>query len=116
MATFDLKKTEGLRGACREAERRLDESPEMVEKIAKIAEFLQKVQEATADERASEAFLRLIWEQNPLYDFYLATHLRPGPDAALIDPEFRGWFLEITDGPPEDVQGRPLGWMNACAR
>ena len=115
MATFDLKKTEGLRGACREAERRLDESPEMVEKIAKIAEFLQKVQEATADERASEAFLRLIWEQNPLYDFHLQPSLIPGRDAALTDPEFRGWFRDITDGPPEDVQGKAT-WLDERMR
>ena len=108
MAKFDLKTTEGLRDACREAERRLDESPEMVEKIA---EFLQKVQEATADERASEAFLRLIWEQNPLYDFHLLPHLRPGLDAALTDPKFRGWFRDITDGPPEDVQEKAT-WLD----
>ena len=114
MATFDLKKTEGLRDACREAERRLDESPEMVEKIAKIAEFLQKVQEATAEERASEAFLRLIWEhnQNPLYYFHLRPSLIPGRDAALTDPEFRGWFRDITDGPsPEDLQGKAI-WLD----
>lgn len=118
MATFDLKKTEGLRGACREAERRLDESPEMVEKIAKIAEFLQKVQEATADERASEAFLRLIWEhnQNPLYYFHLQPSLIPGRDAALTDPEFREWFRDLTDGPaPEDAQEK-VTWLDERMR
>ena len=118
MATFDLKKTEGLRDACREAERRLDESPEMVEKIAKIAEFLQKVQEATADERASEAFLRLIWEhnQNPLYYFHLQPSLIPGRDAALTDPEFREWFRDLTDGPaPEDAQEK-VTWLDERMR
>lgn len=112
MATFDLKKTEGLRGACREAERRLDESPEMVEKIAKIAEFLQKVQEATADERASEAFLRLIWEQSPIYGASNAL----SAEAALTDPEFRRWFRDITDGPaPEDAQEK-VTWLDKRMR
>ena len=68
MTKFDLKTTEGLHDACREAERRLDESRRWSEKIADIAEFLQKVQETPAEERASEEFQRLIWEQNPLYD------------------------------------------------
>ena len=67
MATFDLRTTEGLREACREAERRLKESPELVEKIEEIAGFLQEVQETTAEDRESEAFQRRIWEQNPLF-------------------------------------------------
>ena len=111
MTKFDLKTTEGLHDACREAERRLDESPKMVEKIADIAEFLQKVQETPAEERASEEFQRLIWEQNPLYDLTYNHLLRPDLDAALTDQKFRGWFRDITDGPPEDVQEKAT-WLD----
>ena len=110
MATFDLTNTEGLQDACREAERRLDD-PKMVEKAADIVEFLQRVRAATADERASEEFQRLIWEQNPLYNS--SGTLRPG--AALTDPEFRQWFREVTDGPPEDAQKR-VTWLDECMR
>ena len=115
MTKFDLKTTEGLHDACREAERRLDESRRWSEKIADIAEFLQKVQETPAEERASEEFQRLIWEQNPLYDLTYNHLLRPGLDAALTDQKFRGWFRDITDGPPEDVQGR-VTWLDERMR
>lgn len=112
MAKFDLKTTEGLRDACREAERRLDESPKMVEKIADIAEFLQKVQETPAEERASEAFQRLIWEQNPLYGSSRTLSV----EAALTDPEFRQWFRDYTGGPaPVDAQKR-VTWLDERMR
>ena len=111
MATFDLTKTEGFRDACREAERQLDESSKLVEKTAESAGFLQRVQAATADERASEEFQRLIWEQNPLYNS--SGTLSPGE--ALANLEFRQWFREVTEGPPEDAQER-VTWLDECMR
>lgn len=110
MATFDLTKTEGFPDACREAERRLDD-PKMVERAADIAEFLQIVQETPAEERASEEFQRLIWEQNPLYGS--SGTLNPGE--ALTDPDFRQWFREVTDGPPGDAQKR-VTWLDERMR
>ena len=108
MTTFDLKTTEGLRDALREAERRLDESP-MVEKIAESAEFLQKVQAATAEKRASEAFQRLIWEDNKLYS---SSNALSPTEEVLTDPEFRRWFCEMTDGQsPEDAQEKAI-WLD----
>ena len=111
MATFDLTKTEGFRDACREAERQLDESSKLVEKTAESAEFLQRVQAATADERESEEFQRLIWEQNPLY----GSDGTLSPGEALTNSEFRQWFCEVTEGPPEDAQKR-VTWLDECMR
>ena len=102
MATFDMTTTEGLRDSCREAERRLDRDPE---KVARNARFLQEVQESSAEERESEAFLRRVWDENPLYDLDRRTDT--DVTAVLADPEFRRWFRELTDGPlPEDPQAR----------
>ena len=112
MATFDLTKTEGLPDACREAERQLDQSPKLVEKTAEIAEFLQRVQETTAEERASGVFLRLIWEQSPIY----GASKTLSAEAALTDPEFRRWFCATTDGPaPEDAKER-VAWLDERMR
>ena len=111
MTTFDLTKTEGFPDACREAGRRLD-APKMVEKAADIAEFLQKVQETPAEERTSEAFQRLIWEQSPIY----GASNTLSAEAALTDPEFRRWFCDTTDGPaPEDAQER-VAWLDERMR
>ena len=111
MATFDLRTTEGLREACREAERRLKESPELVEKIEEIAGFLQEVQETTAEDRESEAFQRRIWEQNPLYDLQNTY-----PLSVLADPEFRRFFRERTDGPVPDAPREKVGWLDERMR
>ena len=64
MATFDLKTSQGLRDACREAEPWLKQN---TAKVARNARFLQKVQEASAEERATKDFMRLLWVENPLY-------------------------------------------------
>ncbi len=113
MATFDIRSKEGLREACREAERRLNSSPELVKKIEEIAGFLQEVQKATADERESEAFQRRIWEENPLYNL---VHARVPPSASLADPEFRRWFRERTSGPYSDATQERVGWLDECMR
>ena len=106
MATSDhLTTTEGLRAACEEAERHLDGSPEMVEKITEIAEFLQEVQEATPKKRESEAFQRRIWDDSPLYP--LEKHVDMNLTEFLTDPGFRHWFCELIREPlPEDGQER----------
>ena len=96
---------EELRAACEEAERHLDGSPEMVEKIAGIAKFLQGVQEATPEERESEAFQRRVWDDSPLYS--LSKDADRDLTEFLIDPEFRHWFCELIRTPlPEDRQER----------
>ena len=113
MAKFDIRTAEGLREASREAERRLNSSPELVKKIEEIAGFLQEVQKATADERESEAFQRRIWEENPLYNL---VHTRVPPSASLTDPEFRRWFRERTSGPYSDATQERVGWLDECMR
>ena len=110
MATVDdIRTEEGLREACREAERRLDESPE---KVAEIVGFLQEVREATAEERESEEFHHRIWEENPLYG--LEHTLQPSPES-LADPGFRRWFRDRTKGAPEGPQER-AGWLDERMR
>ena len=106
MATVDLTTKEGLREACREAERRLDESPE---KVAEIARFLQEVREATAEEWESEEFHERIWEENPLYTL---DHARVPPSESLTDPEFRRWFRERATGPYPDAPQERAGLLD----
>lgn len=65
MATYDVTTKEGLRNACEEAVRRLEQIPDDVERIAK---FLQEVNEASAEDRQGETFVRRVWDENPLFD------------------------------------------------
>ena len=111
MAAVDLTTKEGLREACREAERRLDESPELVEKIAEIARFLQEVAEATAKEWESEEFHERIWEENPLYG--LEHTLQPPSES--LDDGFRQWFRDRIKGAPEAPKER-AGWLDERMR
>ncbi len=105
MATSGLMTAEELRAACEEAERHLDGSPERVEKIAEIAEFLQEVQEATAEKRESEAFQRRVWDDSPLYP--LPKKVDRDLIKFLNDPKFRHQFCELIRAPlPEDRQKR----------
>ena len=54
MTIFDMTTTEGLRDACREAERRLDQEGEK-KIIAEHSEFLQRVRDASPEEREGRA-------------------------------------------------------------
>ena len=63
MARFNMKTREGLRAACREAERRLHR-----DSVEESARFLRDVQASSDEERISETFLRRIWEESPLGD------------------------------------------------
>ena len=87
VTTFDIATTEGLRDACREAERRLDQQGET---IAEHAEFLRRVRDASAEERENERFQHLIWEENPLAGLGQGEY---DVSAALADQGFRRWFL-----------------------
>ena len=93
MATFDMATTEGLRVACREAERKLAQDPQYVERVEATAKFLQEVHEASDEEQQSEAFLRRVWDESPLFDL-------GGGDlnvsAALVDSDFRREFHSLT--------------------
>ena len=102
MAQFDMTTIDGLRTACQEAERRLDQDP----RVARIAGFLQEVQNATADERESEAFLHRIFE-----DTLYPVPNKMDVQAALADPEFRRQFRELTDGPLPENPGERAVWL-----
>lgn len=116
MATFDLTITEEeLRDACREAERRLDGSREKVEKIAKMARFLQEVQGAAPEERESEEFQRRIWIEDTLYSLDSSSNEGEPPPEFLADPESRRWFCERIQGPPDDPQVRAR-WLDERMR
>ena len=91
-----MKTREGLRDACREAEQRLHGD----QRVEAIAQFLQKVRDATADERESEAFLRLIFKENPLYSVDNSWPEK----APLADPGFRRQFHELTGEPLPTAQ------------
>ena len=100
MATFDLKTSQGLRDACREAERQLKLN---TAQVVRNARFLQKVQEASAEERATEDFMRLLWVENPLYT--LSNEKEMNVSIAIYGSAFPRPFLELIDAPlPDDPQ------------
>ena len=99
---FDLKTTEGLRNACREAERQLDP-----ESIARNADFLERVSKTPEAERDREEFLRLVWIENPLVE--IDTGDTFDVTDAVAAPDFRRRFLELTTAPlPEDSADRAV--------
>ena len=100
MTTFDPSTPNGLRGACREAERRLVEDPEYVERVETTAWFLRKVHEASEEERQSEEFLHRIWDDNPLGDVGQGAY---DLSKALSDGAFRRQFHELIGAPLPDT-------------
>ncbi len=110
MTTFDMTTADGLRDACREAERRLDEQAET---IARHAEFLQTVHGAAVEDRETERFQRLVWEENPLDN---ADRGDLDVSAALADGDFRRRFHERIRGSlPEGRSGR-TDWLDQALR
>ena len=98
---FDLKTTEGLRNACREAGRQID--PELV---SRNSDFLERVSNTPQPERGREEFLRLVWDENPLADLGNGDF---DVTKALGDPDFRRRFFELTTAPlPEDSEDRAV--------
>ena len=95
MATFDLRTPKGLRDACREAERKLAQDAQYVERVETTARFLQELHEVTGEERQSETFLRRVWDDNPLFDL---GHGDYDVSAAFADSDFRREFHELTTG------------------
>ena len=102
MATFDLTTREGLRDPCGAAERKLAQNP----RVETIAKFLQEVDEASDEERQSEAFQRRVWDRSPLYD--LEPNATDGDlTKHLADAEFPRWFHElVVRHLPVDAQQR----------
>ena len=80
-----MKTRERLRAACREAEQRLHGD----QKVAEIAQFLQEVQDATTEERESEAFLRLF-----PHDFTAMRSLRRKPKGGAAGSDLLGLLGE----------------------
>jgi len=100
MATFDLSSPGGLRDACREAERRLVEDSEYVDRVETTAKFLREVHEASDEERQSDVFLHLIWDDNPLGDVGQGDY---DLSKALSDDGFRQQFHDLISDPLPDT-------------
>lgn len=99
---FDLKTADGLRNACREAERQLDPAS-----VARNADFLERVRNIPDAERDREEFLRLVWVENPLVE--LDTGGSFDVTDAVAAPEFRQRFLElVTSALPENIRDRTV--------
>ena len=99
---FDLKTVEGLRNACREAERQLDP-----ESIARNADFLEQVSNTPVAERNREEFLHLVWVENPLVELDTGGSFDVTDAIAALD--FRQSFRElITASLPEASADRAV--------
>ena len=99
---FDLRTTEGLRSACREAERQLDPAS-----VTQNAEFLESVSKFPDAERDGEEFLRLVWVENPLVELDTGGAFDVTDAIAALD--FRQRFVELITAPlPEDSAHRAL--------
>ena len=108
MAKFDMTFPTSLQAACLEAERRIDRD---IATVLRNATFLQEVADSTARERETEAFLRRIWNENPLYKLSTGSNSMDIA-TALTDAAFRQWFRELIDGPyPENPQER-AAWLD----
>jgi hypothetical protein len=92
MAQFEMKTIDGLKTACQEAERRLKQKTAEVETNAR---FLQRVQEASDDERATQDFMRLLWVDNSLYR--LSNERAMNASIAIYGSTFPRPFLELID-------------------
>ena len=106
MATLDVTTTEGLRNACNEAQRRLEQIPDDVQRIAK---FLQEVSATSAEDRQTETFVRRVWDESPLFDLGNGDY---DVSAAFHDADFRRGLAELTAGHLPTVpvgKGRPTG-------
>ena len=100
---FDLKTKDGLRNAIREAERQLDR-----ESIARNADFLEKVSDTPETERDQEAFLRLVWVENPLVKIYKTSNSFNVMEALSV-LDFRRQFLKfITFSLPDESAERAV--------
>ena len=110
MTTFDMTTADGLGNACREAERRLEEQAET---IARHAEFLQTVHGVAVEDRESEHFQRLVWEENPS-----DTADRGDLDvsAALADGDFRHRFHERVRGPLPERPSDRTDWLDQAQK
>ena len=99
---FDMTTRDGLRAACREAERRLDRKPA---KVAKVARFLQEVRDASTEERETVKFMILLWVDNPLYD--VPKEMNASIAIYNSASAFPHRFLELIDTDlPENPQER----------
>ena len=107
MARFNMKTREGLRAACREAERRLDQDT-----IEESARFLRDVQGFSDEERSSEAFLRRIWDENPLGNVGNGDY---DVRAALSNEGFHRQFHELTSRPLPDAPSERAARLDSDA-
>lgn len=87
MERVDLKSDEGLRIACKAAEA----AHANAEWRARLKEFLQSIRRASAEERASEAFQRTLWEDNPVSGAGMGT---VNVENAICDADFRHWLAK----------------------
>ncbi len=87
MEHLDLKSDGGLRSACQEAEA----SHANPDWRAALKIFFEGVRSASLAERASEAFQRRLWEENPVSNAGMGT---VNVERAIEDEGFRRWLAE----------------------
>lgn len=107
MAVIKMDTQEGLRAACRQAERRLAQNQESIEANAR---FLREVAGSANNERQSEVFLHRIWDENPLGDVGQGDY---DLSKAFSDEGFRHQFHELTSDPLPDTSSERTRRLDA---
>ncbi len=106
MERLDLKSDAGLKSACQEAEA----SHAKPEWRARLKRFLEEVRSASLEERASEAFQRRLWEENPVSGAGMGT---VNVERAIADEGFRRWLAEESLRRLPDDPGERTAVLNA---
>ena len=96
----DLETKDGLRTACATAQSRIGDR-----QVGEVAAFLEKIRNASKEERASETLQTRLWTFTTLWRGGLMAqrNLRP---QWLKDESFRIWFADRSLGAPKDRDKR----------
>lgn len=88
---YDLSSDEGLKKACNDLEAEFNPADQPNKWRERLVKFLSRVKNSTEDERASEQFQRVLWDENPISAVGMGT---VNVDKAISDAGFRRWLAQ----------------------
>jgi len=91
VSIYDLSSDDGLKRACNDLEAEFNPADQPNEWREKLVKFLTRTKNANEDERASEQFQRILWDDNPISAVGMGT---VKVDKAVLDAGFRRWLAQ----------------------